>query len=155
VVLEVEESYRRSPAALDHIYVRTDSGGTIPLGSVVTATQQSGLLSIERLGQFPATTLSFNLALGVASSDAVDALTQAHAELDMPITTGMTFRGAARALEASLGSTSWLMLAEVVAVYVVLGLPYESYLLPVTCMSTLPSAALGAPLAFPLTGKAL
>ncbi|WP_301115506.1 MdtB/MuxB family multidrug efflux RND transporter permease subunit [Pusillimonas sp. (ex Stolz et al. 2005)] len=155
VVLEVEESYRRSPAALDHIYVRTDSGGTIPLGSVVTATQQSGLLSIERLGQFPATTLSFNLAPGVALSDAVDAITQAQAELDMPITTEMKFQGAARAFEASLASTLWLMLAAVVAMYIVLGILYESYIHPVTILSTLPSAAIGALLALLLTGKAL
>src|SRR5690606_31608994 len=134
VVLEVEESYRRSPAALDHIYVRTDSGGTIPLGSVVTATQQSGLLWIVRLGQFPATTLSFNLAPGVALSDAVDAITQAQAELDMPITTEMKFQGAARAFEASLASTLWLMLAAVVAMYIVLGILYESYIHPVTIL---------------------
>src|SRR5690606_11960980 len=155
VVLEVEESYRRSPAALDHIYVRTDSGGTIPLGSVVTATQQSGLLSIERLGQFPATTLSFNLAPGVALSDAVDGITQAQAELDMPITTEMKFQGAARAFEASLASTLWLMLAAAVAMYIVLGILYESYIHPVTILSTLPSAAIGALLALLLTGKAL
>src|SRR5690606_36296742 len=139
VVLEVDELYRRSPAALDHIYVRAASTDMIPLGSLVTATQQAGLLSIERLGQFPATTVSFNLAPGVALSDAVDAIAQAQAQLDMPVTVEMKFQGAARAFEASLASTLWLMLAAVAAMYIVLGILYESYIHPVTILSTLPS----------------
>ncbi|WP_017524852.1 multidrug efflux RND transporter permease subunit [Pusillimonas noertemannii] len=155
VVLEVDEQFRRSPEALNHIYVRTESGAVTPLSSIVTATERAGLLSIERLGQFPATTLSFNLAPGVALSDAVDAITRAQAELDMPATIEMRFQGAARAFEASLASTLWLMLAAVAAMYIVLGILYESYIHPVTILSTLPSAAIGALLALLLTGKAL
>src|SRR5690606_4588214 len=99
--------------------------------------------------------LSFNLAPGVALSDAVDAITKAQAELDMPATVEMRFQGAARAFEASLASTLWLMLAAVVAMYIVLGILYESYIHPVTILSTLPSAAVCALLALLLTGKAL
>ncbi|HUH88520.1 MAG TPA: MdtB/MuxB family multidrug efflux RND transporter permease subunit [Pusillimonas sp.] len=155
VVLEVDEQFRRDPGALNNIYIRSGSGGMTPLTSVVRASQQAGLLSIERLGQFPAATLSFNLAQGVALSDAVDAIVRAQSSLGMPATIEMQFQGAARAFEASLSSTLWLMLAAVVAMYIVLGILYESYIHPVTILSTLPSAAIGALLALLLTGKEL
>lgn len=155
VVLEVDERFRQDPAALGNIYVRTESGGMTPLTSLIRSTQQPGLLAIERLGQFPATTLSFNVASGVALSDAVAAIEQAQAELAMPTTIEIEFQGAARAFEASLASTLWLMLAAVVVMYIVLGILYESYIHPITILSTLPSAAIGALLALLLTGKAL
>jgi multidrug efflux pump len=151
VVLEVAKPYRLTPESLDHIYVPTSSGTPIPLTSVARVQQSNTLLSVERLGQFPAATVSFNLAQGVALSDAVSAIQQAEAGLAMPASIQTEFQGAARAFQASLDSTLWLLLAAVAAVYVVLGILYESYIHPITILSTLPSAAIGALLALLLT----
>jgi len=107
------------------------------------------------LGQFPATTVSFNTAPGVALSDAVEAIRAVQAQLGMPASAELTFQGAARAFQASLSSTLWLILAAVVTMYIVLGILYESYIHPVTILSTLPSAAVGALLALLLTGTHL
>ncbi|WP_434089508.1 efflux RND transporter permease subunit [Neopusillimonas aromaticivorans] len=155
VVLEVAPEYRQDPAALDFIHVQTADGGTVPLTSLVTVSQTSTLLSVGRQDQFPAATVSFNLPKGVALSDAVDAIQQVYATLDLPASVELRFQGAARAFEASLSSTLWLMLAAVVAMYIVLGVLYESYIHPVTILSTLPSATVGALLALLLTGKDL
>ena len=155
VVLEVAPEYRQDPAALDFIYVQTAEGGTLPLTSLVAVSQTSGLLSVGRQDQFPATTVSFNLPDGVALSDAVKAIEQTWAALGAPQSVELRLQGAARAFEASLSSTLWLMLAAVVAMYIVLGVLYESYIHPVTILSTLPSATVGALLALLLTGKDL
>ncbi|NYT82389.1 MdtB/MuxB family multidrug efflux RND transporter permease subunit [Alcaligenaceae bacterium] len=155
VVLEVAPQYRQSPAALAQIYLPTESGTPVPISSVARFEQNSALLSIDRLGQFPATTISFNLAPGAALSDAVEAIRGAQAELGMPDSVDLRFQGAARAFQASLSSTLWLMLAAVVTMYIVLGILYESYIHPVTILSTLPSAAIGALLALLLTGADL
>ncbi len=155
VVLEVAPAYRQTPAALDQIYVPTAEGGPVPLTSIARVHETNTLLSIERLGQFPAVTVSFNLAPGVSLSSAVDAIQKAQAELSMPASIETRFQGAARAFQASLDSTLWLMLAAVVAMYIVLGILYESYIHPVTILSTLPSAAIGALLALLLTGSEL
>ena len=155
VVLEVAPEYRQDPAALDFIHVQTADGGTVPLTSLVTVSQTSTLLSVGRQDQFPAATVSFNLPKGVALSDAVDSIQQTYATLDVPVSVELRFQGAARAFEASLSSTLWLMLAAVVAMYIVLGVLYESYIHPVTILSTLPSATVGALLALLLTGKDL
>jgi len=155
VVLEVAPQYRQGPQSLGQIYVQTTSGVPVPLTSIASVSEDSNLLSVERLGQFPATTISFNLAPGVALSDAVRAIKQAEASLDMPASIETRFQGAARAFEASLDSTLWLLLAAVVAMYIVLGILYESYIHPVTILSTLPSAAIGALLALLLTGTEL
>ncbi|NYT45152.1 multidrug efflux RND transporter permease subunit [Alcaligenaceae bacterium] len=155
VVLEVAPQFRQNPQALAQIYVPTANGAPVPISSLARIEETSSLLSIERLGQFPATTISFNLAPGVALSDAVEAVRSAQAQLDMPASMDLRFQGAARAFQASLSSTLWLMLAAVATMYIVLGILYESYIHPVTILSTLPSAAIGALLALLLTGSDL
>ncbi|MFW7342187.1 multidrug efflux RND transporter permease subunit [Pollutimonas sp. H1-120] len=155
VVLEVASQFRRNPRALGQIYVPTTSGTPVPLSSLARIEETSSLLSIERLGQFPATTISFNLAPGMALSDAVESIRAAQAELGMPASLDLRFQGAARAFQASLSSTLWLMLAAVAAMYIVLGILYESYIHPITILSTLPSAAIGALLALLISGSDL
>ncbi|MBV6306419.1 multidrug efflux RND transporter permease subunit [Candidimonas humi] len=148
VVLEVAPQYRQDPSSLSRIYVPTTSGNPpVPLTSLARLVQSNTHLSIERLGQFPAVTVSFNLARGVALSDAVEAIEKAEGGLAMPNSIETRFQGAAAAFQASLSSTLWLLLAAVVAMYIVLGILYESYIHPVTILSTLPSAAIGALLA--------
>src|SRR5690606_33652620 len=109
----------------------------------------------DRLDQFPATTISFNLAPGAALSDAVEAIQGARLELGMPESLDLRYQGAARAFQASLSSTLWLLLAAIATMYIVLGILYESYIHPITILSTLPSAAIGALLALLLTGSDL
>ncbi len=155
VVLEVAPQFRQDPNALDRIYVPTASGGPVPISSLARVEERSTLLAVERLGQFPATTIAFNLAPGVALSDAVVAIRHAQTELSMPASLDLRFQGAARAFQLSLSSTLWLMLAAVATMYIVLGVLYESYIHPVTILSTLPSAAIGALLALLLTGSEL
>lgn len=155
VVLEVAPEYRQDPSALQHIYVRGASDTPIPLSAFARIEEDATLLSIERLGQFPATSISFNTAPGVALSDAVEAIRKVQAELGIPLSAELTFQGAARAFQASLSSTLWLILAAVVTMYIVLGILYESYIHPVTILSTLPSAAVGALLALLMTGTHL
>ena len=155
VVLEVAPGFRRDPQALTQVYVSTAQGAPVPLSSLAGIRQSNTLLSIERLGQFPATTLSFNLAPGVALSDATDAIRGAYQQLQVPASVEMRFQGAARAFEASLDSTLLLLLAAIATMYIVLGVLYESYIHPVTILSTLPSAAIGALLALLLTDTAL
>ncbi len=155
VVLEVAPQYRQDPSALEHIYLRSSLGTPVPLSAVARIEHDSTLLSIERLGQFPASTISFNTAAGVALSDAVDAIRAVQAQMGMPLSSDLTFQGAARAFQSSLSSTLWLILAAVVTMYIVLGILYESYIHPVTILSTLPSAAVGALLALLMTGTDL
>ena len=155
VVLEVAPGFRRDPQALTQVYVSTAQGAPVPLSSLAGIRQSNTLLSIERLGQFPATTLSFNLAPGVALSDATGAIRGAYQQLQVPASVEMRFQGAARAFEASLDSTLLLLLAAIATMYIVLGVLYESYIHPVTILSTLPSAAIGALLALLLTDTAL
>lgn len=155
VVLEVAPEYRDDPSALAGIYVRGSGDAPIPLSAFAHVEHANTLLSIERLGQFPATSISFNTAPGVALSDAVEAIRQVQSELNMPLSAELSFQGAARAFQASLSSTLWLILAAVVTMYIVLGILYESYIHPVTILSTLPSAAVGALLALLLTGTHL
>lgn len=155
IVLEVAPEYRQDPSALTRIHVRGSADTPIPLSAFARIEQDSTLLSIERLGQFPAATISFNTAPGVALSDAVEAIRAVQAGLEMPLSAELTFQGAARAFQASLSSTLWLILAAVVTMYIVLGILYESYIHPVTILSTLPSAAVGALLALLLAGTDL
>src|SRR5690625_403929 len=155
VVLEAAAPYREDSAALDAIYVSSANGGVVPLSSLANFTESGTALSIERMAQFPAITLSFNLAEGVALSDAVDAISKTTQEIDMPASVELSFQGAAKAFQASLQSTLWLMLAAVVVMYIVLGILYESYIHPITILSTLPSAAIGALLALLLVGSEL
>lgn len=155
VVLEVDSRFRQTPADLNAIYVQTGAGTPIPISSLARVSIEPSLLSIQRLGQFPATTISFNLAPGVALSDAVEVIHQAQSEAGMPASIDLRFQGAARAFQASLTSTLWLMLAAVATMYIVLGVLYESYIHPITILSTLPSAAIGALLALMMTGHSL
>jgi multidrug efflux pump len=155
VVLEVNPEYRTSPDKLDAIYVSGANNVQVPLSAVAHFSERSGPLSVSHMGQFPASTLSFNLAPNVSLGQAVDAIRQAEAEMELPITIDTQFQGAARAYEKSLSSTVLLILAAIVTMYIVLGVLYESYIHPITILSTLPSAGVGALLALFLTGHDL
>ena len=155
VVLEVEPNDRLDPSAIRNIYVRTASGTPVPLDAMVTVEQRPTILAINHLGQFPTATVSFNLAKGASLSEAVDAIGEAERELGLPASIQTQFQGAAMAFQASLSSTLWLILAAIVTMYIVLGILYESYIHPITILSTLPSAGIGALLALMLFGKDL
>ena len=147
--------FSQSPENLGSIYLPTRSGEVAPLASVASLRQAPVELSIDRLDQFPATQLSFNVAAGYSLSDAVDAIQQSALEAGIPASTELRFLGAAQAFEASLSSTLWLLLAAVLTMYIVLGMLYESYIHPITILSTLPSATIGALAALLLTGREL
>jgi len=155
VVLEVKPEFRRGPTSLNDIYVPGAAGTQVPLNSVATIREQPGALSVGHLGQFPATTLSFNLAPGYSLGQAVDAVEKAEKELDMPASVRANFQGAALAFRGSLLNTLLLILAAIVTMYIVLGVLYESYIHPVTILSTLPSAGVGALLSLMLAGQDL
>ncbi len=155
VVLEVDPRLAQGPAALDQIYVNSSSGRPIPLASVAQVREGPATLVINHVGQFPAITVSFNLAAGIALGAAVDAIERTAAEAPLPSAIELTFQGAAHAFRSSLSSTLFLILAAVVTMYLVLGILYESTIHPITILSTLPSAAVGALLALHLTGRPL
>jgi len=155
VVLEVKPEFRRGPRALDDIFVPGANGTQIPLSSVATVKEQVGALSIAHLGQFPATTVSFNLAKGASLGQAVNAIESVQKDLAMPASVRLNLQGAALAFRASLLNTLLLILAAIVTMYIVLGVLYESYIHPVTILSTLPSAGVGALLSLLLTGHDL
>jgi multidrug efflux pump len=150
VILEVKPEFRKGLDALNHIYVATRDGAQVPLSTITTLEQRATPLVVNHVGQFPATTISFNLAPGTSLGDAVDAIEQAKAEIGLPDSTQISFQGAALAFKASLSNTLLLILAAIVTVYIVLGVLYESYVHPVTILSTLPSAGMGALLALML-----
>ncbi len=155
VVLEVLPQFRRDASALGQIHVPTSSGGQVPLSSVARISEGHTVLAIARLDQFPMVTVSFNLAPGASLSEAVQAITEAEREIGMPAAIDTRFQGAALAFEGSMSSTLWLILAAIVTMYIVLGVLYESFVHPVTILSTLPSAGVGALLALLLTGTDL
>ncbi|MFD1627417.1 multidrug efflux RND transporter permease subunit [Azospirillum griseum] len=155
VILEVEPSFQMDPVSLSKLYVRATGGGVVPLDALVKVTRTTAPLVITHQGQFPSVTLSFNLAPGVALGDAVAAIQQARASIGMPDTATARFAGTAAEFRASLDSQPWLILAAVVAVYIVLGVLYESTIHPITILSTLPSAGVGAILALMATGHDL
>ncbi len=155
VVLEAAPAFRRGPQALAELYVPASGGRQVPLGTIATVEERTGPLAISHVGQFPAATLSFNLAPGVALGDAVDAIDAAVRELGLPAAIRTSFEGAASAFRASLSNTLWLILAAVVTMYIVLGVLYESFVHPVTILSTLPSAGVGALLALLMAGSDL
>lgn len=155
VVLEVAPEFRLSPQSLRSLYLPTRSGEVVPLLAIATPKMGQIPLSIDRLDQFPATQLSFNVASGYSLSDAVEAIQQSAAQASLPDTTELRFLGAAQAFESSLSSSLWLLLAAVVTMYIVLGILYESYIHPITILSTLPSATIGALAALLLTGREL
>ncbi|RJF79257.1 multidrug efflux RND transporter permease subunit [Azospirillum cavernae] len=155
VILEVEPSFQMDPASLSKIYVKSSGGGVVPLDGLVTVQRTTAPLVITHQGQFPSVTLSFNVAPGVALGDAVTAIQQARASIGMPDTATARFAGTAAEFRSSLDTQPWLILAAVVAVYIVLGVLYESTIHPITILSTLPSAGVGAILALMATGHDL
>lgn len=155
VVLEVSPEFKQDPSSLASIYVPGRTGEAIPLLALASLQHNQIELSIDRLDQFPATQLSFNVAAGYSLSAAVEAIELSAAQMDLPASMELRFLGAAQAFEASLASSLWLLLAAVVTMYIVLGILYESYIHPITILSTLPSATIGALAALLLTGKEL
>lgn len=155
VVLEVDPAQVQGVDALDKVYLTSSSGAAVPLSAVATVTQRPAKLLINHQGQFPSVTLSFNLAAGYSLGEAVGAIEQVKAQLQLPQEVELTFQGAAEAFRASLGNTLWLILAAIVTMYIVLGILYESLIHPVTILSTLPSATVGALLALLITGQPL
>ncbi len=155
VVLEVKPEYKRGPSALNDIYVTSSSGQQVPISAIATVQEKFASLSINRIGQFPATTVSFNLKPGFALGDAVKAIEAAEKEIGVPASIRTGFQGAALAFRASLTNTLLLILAAIVTMYIVLGVLYESYIHPITILSTLPSAGVGALLALLVSGTEL
>ena len=165
VILEVKPEFRDSVQGLAGLYVSNMSGGAnvtasnlskqIPLSSIATVSERRAPLLISRAGQFPASTISFNLAPGTSLDEAIDVVETAQRELALPASSQLKLQGATLAFKASLANQLWLILAAIVVVYIVLGVLYESYIHPVTILSTLPSAGIGALLALMLSGKEL
>ncbi|AUO23129.1 MdtB/MuxB family multidrug efflux RND transporter permease subunit [Pseudomonas sp. NC02] len=155
VVLQAQSGETLGPDALNQIHVKTTDGGQVRLSSLAHVEQRQAQLAIAHIGQFPAVMMSFNLAPGVALGKGVDLINQTQKDIGMPVGVQTQFQGAAQAFEASLSSTLLLILAAVVTMYIVLGVLYESYIHPITILSTLPSAAVGALLALLLSGNDL
>ena len=155
VVLEADPSRQPGPEAITGLRVRSSSGQTVPLGAVARVDLGPTALLRNHVGQFPAATLSFNLAPGASLGEAVEAVHAARAHVDLPQSIELRLQGAAEAFSSSLSSTLWLILAAVVVMYIVLGVLYESFIHPVTILSTLPSATVGALAALWLSGRSL
>jgi len=147
VVMEVAPQYWQDPSTLHEIYVRSRSGSQVPLSAVARFEPTNTLLLVNHQGQFPGVTLSFNIAPGASLGDAVQAIEQSMREIGLPAGVRGSFQGAAKAFQASLENQPLLILAALIAVYIVLGILYESYIHPLTILSTLPSAGVGALLA--------
>ena len=155
VILEAQPDFQKSPVKLQDIYVRTASGAAVPLGAFTHVESGTAPLSINRQGQFPVVTISFNLAPDYSLGEAIAAIEQAQKEMGMPASVEAAFQGTAQAFKASLTNEPLLILAALVTVYIVLGVLYESYIHPLTILSTLPSAGLGALLALIVTDSQL
>ncbi len=155
VILEALPDPGMTAASLGELPLKTGAGGTTPLASIASITERPAPLQITRVAQFPATTLGFDTAPGVSLGRAVDDIKQAAKDIALPASVTLTFLGAAGAYQASLSSQLWLILAAVVCVYIVLGVLYESYIHPLTILSTLPSAGVGALLALMVSGSDL
>ncbi|HNP82381.1 MAG TPA: multidrug efflux RND transporter permease subunit [Nitrospira sp.] len=147
VVMEVAPQYWQNPSALHDIYVRSPNGAQVPLSAVTRYEPANTILSVNHQGQFPAVTVSFNMAPGASLGQAVLAVDQAMHDIGLPATVRGTFQGTAKAFQSSVENQPWLILAALVTVYIVLGILYESYIHPITILSTLPSAGVGALLA--------
>ncbi|MGE8268771.1 MAG: multidrug efflux RND transporter permease subunit [Stenotrophomonas geniculata] len=155
VVLEADPSRQPGPEAISGLRVRSSGGQTVPLGAVAHVDLGPTALLRNHVGQFPAATLSFNLAPGASLGEAVEAVHAARAQVDLPQGIELRLQGAAAAFSSSLSSTLWLILAAVVVMYIVLGVLYESFIHPVTILSTLPSATVGALAALWVSGRSL
>jgi len=147
VVMEVDTGFWQSPEGLKAIYLHPSNGGIVPLSAVAHYEPATAPLTVAHQGQFPSVTLSFNLAPGVALSDAVRDINELEQSIGMPATIRGSFSGTAQAYQSSLASEPYLILTALLAVYIVLGILYESYIHPITILSTLPSAGVGAVLA--------
>jgi multidrug efflux pump len=155
VVLEVKPEYRKGPEVLNELFVASSFGTQVRLDTVAKVTELPASLVVNHLGQFPAATISFNLAPKASLGDAVKAIESAQQQLAVPASVRTSFQGAALAFRASLGNTLLLILAAIITMYIVLGVLYESYIHPVTILSTLPSAGVGALLALLISGSDL
>ncbi len=147
VVMEVAPDFRRDPSDLDDIYVKTGTGTEAPLSSFAHFETQTTPLTVNHQGQFPVVTVSFNLPAGESLGNAVKAIRDAESDIELPGSIHSSFQGTAAAFQNSLSNEVWLILAALVVVYIVLGVLYESYIHPITILSTLPSAGIGAILA--------
>jgi multidrug efflux pump len=155
VVLEHDTSDTPGLSALDNIRITSSSGGIVPLNSIAKVEERFAPLSINHLDQFPVTTISFNVAQDSSLGDAVQAITDAEKTLNLPTDIRTEFQGSSLAFQSALGSTVWLVVAAVVAMYIVLGILYESFIHPITILSTLPTAGVGALLALWVSGSEL
>ena len=155
VVLEAGPQFQQSPDSLKNIYVHSGSGTQVPLASFSHFQTSNTTLAVNHQGQFPVVTLSFNLAPGVSLGEATKAIEQAEQDIQLPPSIHTSFQGTAAAFRNLLSSEPWLILAAIVTVYIVLGVLYESYIHPLTILSTLPSAGVGAILALLVTGNDL
>jgi multidrug efflux pump len=155
VVLEHDTSETPGLSALDNIRITSSSGGIVPLNAIAKVEERFTPLSINHLDQFPVTTISFNVAQDSSLGDAVQAITDAEKTLNLPVDIRTEFQGSSLAFQAALGSTVWLVVAAVVAMYIVLGILYESFIHPITILSTLPTAGVGALLALWVSGSEL
>jgi multidrug efflux pump len=155
VVMEVDPLYQTGPESLNGIYLKSSTGTMVPLSAIAHFDAERTSLQVNHQGQYPAVTLTFNLAQNVALGDAVSALEKAQRDLGMPSSVHATFQGSAQAFQDSVKNEPLLILAAIVAVYIVLGILYESLIHPLTILSTLPPAGVGAILALLLTGTDL
>jgi hydrophobe/amphiphile efflux-1 (HAE1) family protein len=155
VILEVEPQFQLAPESLDKIYVKSTTGQMVPLGTFAKVKVVTAPLTIVHQGQFPAVTLSFNLRPGGSLGEAVAAIQKAEKEIGLPDSIAATFSGSAAEFRASLKTQPFLILAAIVVIYIVLGVLYESYVHPITIISSLPSAGVGALLALLLCGESL
>src|SRR6202048_440275 len=144
VILEVNPKFQYGPEALNGIYVKSSSGQQVPLSTLVDSVVKVAPLVINHQGQFPSVTISFNLAPGAAIGDAVSAIQKVEKDLNAPLSLQTSFQGNAQAFGASLKSTPMLILASLFVIYLILGVLYESLVHPITIISTLPSAGIGA-----------
>jgi HAE1 family hydrophobic/amphiphilic exporter-1 len=144
VIMEVAPEFQNDPTALSKIYVRSSQGKLIPLDSVARVTRKNQALTINHQGQLPSVTISFNLAQGVALGDAVDRVRAVERELAMPVSLNGSFQGTAQAFQDSLKGLGILLIVAVLVIYIVLGILYESFIHPITILSGLPSAGMGA-----------
>jgi multidrug efflux pump len=155
VILEVDPKFRVSPANLDDVYLQSATGSSIPLSTIVQVAQVKAPTLLTHMGQFPATTVSFNLAPNASLGAAVKAIQKVEKDLPAPAAMEGTFQGTAQAFMSSLSNESILVLSALLTVYIVLGVLYESYIHPITILSTLPSAGVGALLALLVCGNEL
>jgi multidrug efflux pump len=151
VVMEVDRQFQTNPSVLNNLYVKSSNGTQVPLSTIAHWEQSKAQLAIGHLGQFPSTIISFNLAPGRALGDAVKAVNEVEQRIGMPNSINASFQGTAAAFQTSLANEPLLILAALVTVYIVLGVLYESYIHPITIISTLPSAGVGALLALMIT----